>query len=263
MKRAPGHFGGRAFLFGEYGRGPARTGRRRIRSLHIVQAGRYDDGMADEQRMDRLRARLEDILASGLADEPVAHARQVAEIAGVLHSALAAHGFVATLVGGSAIEIHSPGIYMSGDLDLVIEGGRDTTATREEVFRDLGLERVGRHWRHGDLFVETVPGPVAGPAEEVEVGGAAFRVVRKEVPLRDRIVGFKHWRHTAYGDQAIAMLIAFGEDLDMSWLEPQLRREDALDALEELSSLASSDEPVTHERLLDLVDRLYKRRSGS
>jgi hypothetical protein len=213
--------------------------------------------------MDRLRTRLEDILAPGLANEPMAHARQVAGVAGVLHSALAAHHFVATLVGGSAIEIHAPGIYMSGDLDLVIEGGQAAAATREEVFEALGLTRVGRHWRHGDLFVETVPGPVAGPAELVEVGGAAFKVVRKEVPLRDRVVGFKHWRHTAYGDQAIAMLLAFGEDLDMGWLEPELRREDAMDAFQELSSLASSDEPVTHERLLALVDRLQQRRPGS
>jgi hypothetical protein len=220
--------------------------------------------MADDlHTLDRLRDRLAEILAPGLADEPVAHARQVAEVAGVLHSALTGRGLVPTLVGGSAIEIHAPGIYMSGDLDLVIEGARDVMASRDEVFQALGLTRVGRHWRRGDLFVETVPGPVAGPAEEVEVAGTTFRVVRKEVPLRDRLVGFKHWRHTAYGDQAIGMLIAFGEDLDMDWLEPELRREDALDALQELSILTSSDEPITHERLLALVDRLNQRSTGS
>jgi hypothetical protein len=213
--------------------------------------------------LDRLRHRLTEVLAPGLADEPVTHARQVAEVAGILHAALTGRGLVPTLVGGSAIEIHAPGIYMSGDLDLVIEGARDTLATRDEVFQALGLTRIGRHWRRGDLFVETVPGPVAGPAEEVEVAGATFRVVRKEVPLRDRLVGFKHWRHTAYGDQAIAMLIAFGEDLDMDWLEPELRREDALDALQELSTLTSSDEPVTHERLLAVVDRIKQRSSSS
>ena len=75
-------------------------------------------------------------------------------------------------------------------------------------------------------------------------------------------MGFKHWRHTAYGDQAIAMIIAFGEDLDMSWLEPELRREDAFDALRELSALAASTEPVTHERLLALADRLNQRSTG-
>jgi hypothetical protein len=217
----------------------------------------------DPHTLDRLGKRLEEVLASGLAEEPVTHARQVAEVAGILHSALTARGLTPTLVGGSAIEIHAPGIYMSGDLDLVIEGARDVVAVRDEVFQALGLTRVGRHWRRGDLFVETVPGPVAGPTEEVEVAGATFRVVRKEVPLRDRLVGFKHWRHTAYGDQAIAMLIAFGDDLDMDWLEPELRREDALDALQALSGLTSSDVPVTHERLLALVDQLNQRKSAS
>lgn len=90
----------------------------------------------------------------------------------------------------------------------------------------------------------------------MEIGGAAFRVVRKEVPLRDRIVGFKHWRHTAYGDQAIAMLIAFGDRLDREWLERELGPEDARDALEALQELARSDAPVTHERLLSLADDL-------
>jgi len=31
-------------------------------------------------------------------------------------------------------------------------------------------------------------------------------VVKKEVLLRDRVVGFKHWKYTAYGEQAIDML---------------------------------------------------------
>lgn len=49
---------------------------------------------------------------------------------------------------------------------------------------------------------------MAGPAEVVRVGEAELRVVKKEVVLRDRLVGFKHWKHTAYGEQAIDMLAA-------------------------------------------------------
>jgi hypothetical protein len=66
--------------------------------------------VADDRRtLDRLRDRLARILASGLAGEPVTHARQVAEVAGILHSALTGRGLVPTVVGGSAIEIHAPG----------------------------------------------------------------------------------------------------------------------------------------------------------
>lgn len=149
---------------------------------------------------------------------------------------------------GKLPETHAPYRFpkpRSGDLDLVIERASGNEARRDEIFKSLGFERTGRHWRHGDqLFVELVSGPVAGPAGEVRVGGAEFRVVKKEVVLRGRLVGFKHWKHTAYGEQAIDMLAAFEGDLDMSWLGPELQREDAFDALEQLRKLASSDEPV-------------------
>jgi hypothetical protein len=55
------------------------------------------------------------------------------------------------------------------------------------------------------------------------VGQSVFRVVTKEVPLRDRVVGFKQWQYTAYGEQALDMLAAFGDELDESWLLPELQ----------------------------------------
>lgn len=54
------------------------------------------------------------------------------------------------------------------------------------------------------------------------------------------------------------MLIAFGEELDMEWLGPELDREDARDALDALAEMARSEEPVTHEGLLALLDELHR-----
>lgn len=207
--------------------------------------------------LDELRAELRDLLSEDLADEAIKHARQVARIAGILQSAFSAAGFEITLVGGAAIEIHAPGIHRSGDLDVVIEQRRDQSERHDRVFRDLGFSRAGRHWQYGkQLFIELVPGPVAGPAEDVRVGDAEFRVVKKEVVLRDRLVGFKHWEHTAYGQQAIDMLAAFGHELDMSWLGPELERENATDALHALRSIAASNEPVTDQKLRRLIEDL-------
>ncbi len=79
------------------------------------------------------------------------------------------------------------------------------------------------------------------------------------MPFRDRLVGFKHWKHTAYGEQAIDMIAAFGDDLDTSWLGPELEREDSMDALEALRQLASSQERVTDQVLRDLIDDLNRR----
>jgi hypothetical protein len=169
----------------------------------------YRGGMGRiHESLQDLRSELDQLLGQGMAEDPIQHARQVAEIAGILHSAFEPEGFEVTMVGGSAIEVHAPGIYRSGDLDLVIERASGKEARRDEIFKALG---------------------------------------------------FEHWKHTAYGEQAIDMLAAFEGDLDMSWLGPELRREDAFDALEELRKLASSNEPVTDQVLRAMIDELHRR----
>jgi hypothetical protein len=76
--------------------------------------------------------------------------------------------------------------------------------------------------------------------------------------LRDRVVGFKQWEYTAYGQQAVDMLAAFGDELDEAWLLKELRREASLDALEALRALAESDQRVTEGVLRNLLDRLHR-----
>ena len=95
------------------------------------------------------------------------------------------------------------------------------------------------------------------------MGDAEFRIVTKEVVLRDRVAGFKQWKYTGYGQQAIDMLAAFGDELDMSWLAPELEHEDSLDALQALQRLATSHVPVTDRTLTDLVEQLQQRRPGA
>jgi hypothetical protein len=196
-----------------------------------------------------------------MSGDPLRHAEQVAQIAGILDEAFRAEGFEVTLVGGSAIEIHAPGIYVSGDMDMVVERIRATSRHQDEIFTGLGFQKQARHWRHGELFVEIVSSPVAGPVEEVRVGDSEFRIVKKEVPLRDRVVGFKHWRYTGYGEQAIEMLVAFVDELDETWLIPELEKEAALDALDALRALAWSSEPITDEVLRRTIDGLHSRRN--
>jgi hypothetical protein len=153
----------------------------------------------------------------------------------------------ATLVGGGAIEFYAPGSYATTDIDLVVELG-----TREKlagVFESLGLTRKDRHWVLDDVFVE-VPGTwQSDPVEEFPIGPFTLRVVRKEIVLADRIVGFRYWKYWAYGLQAIDMMNSFGAELDVEALRHALRREQAEDAYELLASLGASGEPMTLERL--------------
>jgi hypothetical protein len=165
------------------------------------------------------------------------------------------------LVGGSAIEVYAPGIFKSGDIDLVIQDVKAPGGVRERagaVFQALGFRSVGRHWKRDDLFVEVPSTTVDEPTELVRVGAFVLRVVWKEVLLADRVVGFKHWRHTGYGQQAIDMIAAFGDSLDLSFLMPRLEREGAADAFEQLKALALTQEAVTEDVLQALLNRLKR-----
>ena len=143
--------------------------------------------------------------------------------------------------------------------------GQPRVALRDRinaVFEGLGLSRAGRHWRLGDLFVEVPSHEINDPTDIVRVDAGVFRIIRKEVLLADRIVGFKHWGYTGYGQQAVDMIAAFGDELDLVWLEKRLVSEGALDAFQALRDLAANDTAVTDETLTALLDRLRQRPPG-
>lgn len=207
----------------------------------------------------QLRQALDLLLATGMAEDPVDHARQVAMITSIIADAFESAGMRVTLVGGSAIEVYAPGIFKSGDIDLVIESMSGTSQRErlDPVFASLGFEKFGRHWRRRDLFVEVPSQSMEDPSEVVRVGHFPLRIVSKEILLADRVVGFKHWRHTAYGAQAIEMIAAFGPELNHRILRPRLEKESAVDAFKALAALAGSSVTVPEEKLQELLERLH------
>ncbi|HEV3051244.1 MAG TPA: 5-formyltetrahydrofolate cyclo-ligase [Longimicrobium sp.] len=188
------------------------------------------------------------------SDRP--HTERMIWSAAIIGTALHRAGMRATLVGGGAIEFHAPGVYTTTDLDFVIDGR--PRAEIDPVMRSLGLERRGRHWVLGDLFVE-VPGNVLeNPADTEIVGPFELRVIRKEYVLADRIVGFRHWKSWAQGAQAIALIRAFGGDVDEKAVRAALRREGAEHAYGVLRKVAANDEEVTPQRLDALWHKHYR-----
>ena len=136
---------------------------------------------------DDLRRALHDAVR---LDAP--HVERMTLAAAIVSTALERAGMRATLVGGGAIEFYIPASYATSDIDLVVERG-----TRErfaEVFASLGLARRDRHWVLDDLFLE-VPGTwMSDPVLEMEIDSYSLQIVRKEVVLADRIVGFRYWK---------------------------------------------------------------------
>lgn len=202
-----------------------------------------------------LRRILEEVMAS-----ETDHARRLVKCAAVISESLRGEGLEATVVGGSAIEIHAPGAYTTSDLDLIVPEryGVDWSTAQERAFRSLGFERRGRHWVRDDLFVEIPSRALSDPVVTLHVGPFDLRVVAKEVVLADRIVGFKHWGMTDYGLQAIAMVTAFGAELDQAALQGYLERENARDAYELLQRLTEEGGRITHEVLQVALDHLWK-----
>jgi hypothetical protein len=171
-------------------------------------------------------------------------------------------GLEATVVGGAAIELHAPDAYATSDLDLVVSGrfGIDWSAAQARTFQALGFTRSARHWVRDDLYVEIPGRTMSDPVVVMRIEPFPLRVVAKEVVLADRIVGFKYWGVTDYGIQAVAMLDAFGTELDEQALRLHLKREQAEDAYERLRHLADSDEPADTERVAKELEELHSRR---
>jgi len=200
-----------------------------------------------------LREMLDAVLASK-SD----HAPRLAKSAAIVCEALRREGLEATVVGGAAIELHAPDAYSTHDLDLVVSGrfSIDWNAVQARTFEALGFARSARHWVRDDLYVEIPSRTLSDPVVVMQIEPFPLRVVAKEVVLADRIVGFKYWGVTDYGIQAIAMLDAFGTDLDEQALRDHLKREQAEDAYERLRRLADSDEPADTERVARELEAL-------
>jgi hypothetical protein len=203
-----------------------------------------------------LRAMLDAVLASESN-----HTMRLAKSAAIISEALRREGLEATVVGGSAIELHAPEAHATTDLDLVVgqRSGVDWKAVQERVFGGLGFSRKARHWVRDDLYVEIPSRTLSDPVVVMRIQPFPIRVVAKEVVLADRIVGFKYWGVVDYGIQAIAMLDAFASDLDESSLRQLLKREQAEDAYEALLRLNETDDPVNPERVARELEALRSR----
>jgi hypothetical protein len=193
---------------------------------------------------------LREMLDAVLASESD-HAPRLAKSAAIVCEALRREGLEATVVGGAAIELHAPDAYATTDLDLVVSArfSIDWSAVQARTFQALGFARSARHWVRDDLYVEIPGRTMSDPVVVMQIDPFPLRVVVKEVVLADRIVGFKYWRVTDYGLHALAMLTAFGSELDEDVLQRLLKRENAQDAHLALLRLRDSGEAVTDERL--------------
>lgn len=224
----------------------------------LARAHRRPTALGADARFGLMtKAELRNILDQSQRGE-ASHVERLTVAAAVISEVLRQQGMVATLVGGGAIEFHAPGAYTTSDLDFVVEGR--SRADLDAVLVEFGFRRQGRHWVRDDLFVEVPGNWMSDPVDIVWVGSLPLRVVRQEIVLADRIIGFKHWRSTAYGAQALTLLRVLAGTLDEDLLRTRLLAEDAEDAYRALCALAATDAPVGEVELDALLQRLHQQR---
>lgn len=145
------------------------------------------------------------------------------------------------IVGGSAIEVYTGGMYVSGDTDLV--GERQAIITALEHW---GFRREGRLWsRSGlELWVDPVGRNYTGDTRrlrEVSTPYGPVRLASVEDLIAKRLIEVKVWPRggTALFDQAVALAGEYHEEIDWEYVTLVAKRGRADDLVHELRRRAA------------------------
>lgn len=218
--------------------------------------------MADKPSWERLREELHRVAAREQPDDPVEHARCVTEIARLLSLAFEKVGVSPVVVGGSALEIHAPGVDKSDDIDIVAEGiglANDVISAPEveEVATKLEIEREGRLLFIDNWVIDLVGRTLEGEPDSLDTGDGTILVLAQEDVIADRIRIFLHWDDVSAGLQAAELIGVLGDDLDWKRLEEQcLEHSEERSAVGQLRQLIDSGDEINRKRLQEIQEEL-------
>ncbi|MDE1836836.1 MAG: hypothetical protein KGJ23_09495 [Euryarchaeota archaeon] len=201
----------------------------------MVSREEFDSILSNEPRPDRRVAFLGALLAteSGLGDRLV-------------------------IVGGSAIEIYTDGMYVSGDVDIV--GGKTRLAP---ILSQWGFDFDGRYWTRNDLslVVELGRDKYAGLWEATTVVGTPHGPVRLAAP-EDLIVRRLIYAAGDYGkksahalDEAVMLYLRLVDRFDTEYLESEVAQEKVVREYEQMLSRARKVSDSPPARRLRLTKR--------
>jgi len=139
------------------------------------------------------------------------------------------------VVGGSAVEFYTEGIYPSYDIDLV--GNRRIIG--EILEKTFGFKPSGRHWINEEigLYVEIPSSHLAGDKNKIttiRVENQPVYVLGLEDLIIDRIKACVYWESRTDYEQARLLLRQYKNRLDFEYLEQKIRAEGLLRVLKRL-----------------------------
>jgi predicted nucleotidyltransferase len=135
--------------------------------------------------------------------------KTLAEVAAVVDHQMRQDGMRIVVVGGSAITIHVPSVYTSGDIDLAVTSGIDKPKIIASLGK-LGFRQDGRPFINSttpftiDIVADT---PFVGDrpiydVDEIETPSGNVTVLRLEDAIADRIAAFLYWKDSESLDVA-------------------------------------------------------------
>lgn len=176
-------------------------------------------------------------------------------LAAVLTELLEPVGLLPVVVGGSAVQFYTAGVYATRDLDIVVNGMEKVA----DVLRRLGFEQIGASFRHPEvpLVVDLPPEPLAGDPDritEVEVDGSKAYVIGVEDLVLDRLKAYVYWRDQDSLDAAVQVLVAQRERIDWTYLRRQ-----AASASGQVASALAEAEALARRALEEVARRADRR----
>ncbi|NJD52511.1 MAG: hypothetical protein FIB07_06530 [Candidatus Methanoperedens sp.] len=142
------------------------------------------------------------------------------------------------VVGESAVDFYTEGIYPSYDIDLV-SNRKKIGEILETVF---GFKPNGRHWINEQigLSVEVPSSHLAGNKDKINtirIEGIEVRVIGIEDLIIDRLNACIHWKSIRDCEQARFLIQYYRNRIDFRYLEDRSKNEGVLKVFREMWSL--------------------------
>ena len=140
------------------------------------------------------------------------------------------------VVGGSAVDFYTNGVFQSNDIDLV--GNRIIIGDILE--NTFGFKRSGRHWidEQIGIFIE-VPGDyLAGSKDKITtmtVEGLKLYIIGIEDLIIDRMAACHEWKSETDCRQAHYLLRYYKSRIDFEYISEKAKQEGLLALLKKLS----------------------------
>jgi len=132
------------------------------------------------------------------------------------------------IVGGSAVEFYTGGMYTTGNVDIV-----GSVSELSDILKSMGFRKEDRFFVKGKVFIDLVGMRLAGRCNEISLGerGDVIVVISVEDLLIDRLCACKWWRSSIDCEQARYLWGIYKDRIDPAYLMERAREEDVSDIL--------------------------------